>query len=62
MRNVAVVVYVVGAALLLSIVGIVVLAVTANPVPDVLQNVAVGSLTGLVGLLVPASSGEHRKG
>jgi len=44
----------VGAALLLSVLGIVYLASTAQNVPDVLQNVAVGSLTGLVGLLVPA--------
>lgn len=44
----------VGITLLAALVGIVVLAAQANPVPDVLQNIAVGALTGLVGLLVPA--------
>lgn len=44
----------VGLTLLGSLAGIVVLAAMENPIPDVLQNVAVGSLTGLVGLLVPA--------
>lgn len=45
----------VGTCLLASLVGIVVLAyaMPARTIPDVLQNVAVGSLTGLVGLLVP---------
>lgn len=45
----------VGLCLLGSLVGIVVLAMAmpARTIPDVLQNVAVGSLTGLVGLLVP---------
>ena len=42
----------VGATLMLSVLGIVYLASTvAGPIPDVLQNIAVGSLTGLVGLL-----------
>jgi hypothetical protein len=44
----------VGVCLLACVVGIVVLSL-ANPqrtIPDVLQNVTVGSLTGLVGLLV----------
>lgn len=44
----------VGACLLLCVVGIILLSIQ-NPqrsIPDVLQNVAVGSLTGLVGLLV----------
>lgn len=44
----------VGLCLILCVVGIVLLSL-ANPqrtVPDVLQNVTVGSLTGLVGLLV----------
>ena len=46
----------VGATLLVSVAGIVYLSAGAGegrPIPDVLQNVAVGSLTGLVGLLVP---------
>lgn len=44
----------VGLCLLACVVGIVTLSL-ANPqrtIPDVLQNVTVGSLTGLVGLLV----------
>lgn len=51
----------VGFTLLGSLAGIVLLALNAQPIPDVLQNVAVGALTGLVGLLVPAgrsASGE----
>lgn len=51
-RLVLAVVAVVGLSLLGSVVGIVVLALNGQPVPDVLQNIAVGSLTGLVGLLV----------
>lgn len=42
----------VGCTLLGSLAGIVLLALNSQPIPDVLQNVAVGSLTGLVGLLV----------
>lgn len=49
-------VLVIGAALLTCIAGIVALAATGHPVPDVLQNIAVGSLTGLVGLLVPSQA------
>jgi hypothetical protein len=44
----------VGLCLLGSLAGIICLAATGHPIPDVLQNVAVGSLTGLVGLLVPS--------
>lgn len=40
-----------GCTLLLCVVGIIVLALRSLNVPDVLQNIAVGSLTGLVGLL-----------
>ena len=50
-RTVLLAVGLVGVALLLSVGGIIALAVTGNPVPDVLQNVAVGSITGLLGLL-----------
>lgn len=49
-----VVVAFVGLCLVLCVLGIVLLSL-ANPqrtIPDVLQNVTVGSLTGLVGLLV----------
>lgn len=38
--------------LLASVVAITVLALNEISPPDVLQNIAVGSLTGLVGLLV----------
>lgn len=53
MTSTRLVVLAVATALVLSIVGIVVLALQAQTIPDVLQNVAVGALTGLVGLLVP---------
>lgn len=48
----------VGVTLFGALVGIVVLAARGQTVPDVLQNVAVGALTGLVGLLVPAGRNE----
>lgn len=46
------VIWIVGAVLALSVTGIIVLAIQATAIPDVLQNVAVGSLTLLGGLLV----------
>lgn len=46
------VVIILGAVLVLSVVGVIALAINKIPVPDVLQNIAVGTLTGLVGLLV----------
>jgi hypothetical protein len=49
----------VGACLLVCMFGIILLSIQQpqRTIPDVLQNVAVGSLTGLVGLLVrPPSS------
>ena len=52
--NMSMVVMFVGAVLLLGVAGIVALAWQGHPIPDVLQNVTVGALTGLVGLLVPA--------
>lgn len=62
-RTVLVAVLLVGATLILSVVGIIVLAVQAQPVPDVLQNVAVGSMTGLLGLLaVPRDSAGRPDG
>lgn len=51
--NTKTVIFFVGAVLILSVLGIIGLALTGHPIPDVLQNIAVGSLTGLVGLLVP---------
>lgn len=52
MRNITLVIALVGMTLIIDIVGISVLAVTHNPIPDILKNVAIGALTGLVGLLV----------
>jgi hypothetical protein len=52
MTSMRLVISLVGACLVLCVAGIVLLAVLGHPVPDVLQNVAIGSLTGLVGLLV----------
>lgn len=52
----------VGLCLVSCVVGIIVLSL-ANPqrtIPDVLQNVTVGSLTGLVGLLVRPPSNAPR--
>lgn len=46
-------------ALVLCIVGIIVLAVLGHPIPDVLQNIGVGSLTGLVGLLAPTGKASE---
>lgn len=54
MPSVRIVVLLVGALALVALVGIIGLSAQGNPIPDVLQNVAVGALTGLVGLLVPA--------
>lgn len=39
--------------LVLAVLGIVVLAAIKQPSPEVLTTVAVGDLTGLLGLLVP---------
>lgn len=47
-----------GMTLLGSLAGIVVLAINSLTVPDVLQNIAVGALAGLVGVLVPASNSD----
>ena len=52
------VVAVIGAVLVVAVLGIIALAATGKSTPDVLQNVAVGALTGLVGLLVPANKEE----
>ncbi len=52
----------VGAALLISLGIIGFLAATSHPIPDVLQNIAVGSLTGLVGLLAPGPRGTPDPG
>lgn len=48
----------IGTVLLVCVVGIIYLAATGHPVPDVLQNVTIGALTGLVGVLVPSRSND----
>ncbi len=45
------VIYLVGAIAVLALIGIIVLAMSARSIPDVLQNVAVGALAGLTALL-----------
>ena len=52
--NVKWVFWIVGAVLLLAVAGIIALALSDRAIPDVLQNIAVGSLAGMLGLLVPA--------
>ena len=47
----------VGTCLLGAVLGVVVLALNGQTIPDVLQNIAVGALTGLVGLLVNTNKG-----
>lgn len=51
MPPIRLVILIVGAVLLLSVGGIIGLALEGKPIPDVLQNVAVGALAGLIGLL-----------
>lgn len=47
-----------GALALLSCAGIIGLAVLSRPIPDVLQNVAVGSMTALGALLARSAGGD----
>lgn len=56
MTPTSLVVCILGFVLALCVAAIGVLALHGTPAPDVLQNVAVGSLTGLVGVLVPTRS------
>lgn len=46
------VVIIIGGVLTLCVVGIILLAMQGSAIPDVLQNIAVGSLTALAGILV----------
>lgn len=62
MTDLRYVVYIVGAALLLSVGSITYLAASGATIPDVLQNIAVGSLTGMVGLLAPSPVQRRREG
>lgn len=43
-------------SLLACIIGAVTLAVTSQPVPDLIENIAIGSLTGLAGILARTGS------
>lgn len=58
-RLLFVAVVIVGVILALTLVFIGLLAMNGQPIPDVLQNIAVGSLTGLVGLLVQTRRDEQ---
>lgn len=47
------VVYILGIVLILAVVGIIGITIFSDKgIPDVLQNLSVGALTGLVGMLV----------
>lgn len=60
MSNIRLVIAFVGATVLVALCLIGYLAGTSDrPIPDVLQNVAIGALTGLVGLLVPSGSSSR---
>jgi NADH:ubiquinone oxidoreductase subunit 4 (subunit M) len=48
-------------ALVLAVVGIIYLAAQALGIPDVLQNIAVGSLTALAGVLTGRAAGGGRR-
>lgn len=61
-RLTAIVVASVAALGILSVLGVIVLAIVQHPIPDLLQNVAVGSLTGLVGQLLPSRAAEPSGG
>lgn len=59
MTTIRLVITFLGITLLGSVAGIVALAATGNPIPDVLQNIAVGSLTSMGTLLVPTRSNDQ---
>lgn len=56
MTHLKFVIGILGAVLLACVIGIIVLAANERTIPDVLQNIGVGALTGLVGVLVPSRS------
>lgn len=58
MTNVRIVVVFVGVTLLACVAGIIVLALQSIAIPDILQNIASGAVAGLIGLLVPARTGD----
>lgn len=61
MTTIRLVIVILGAVLLASVVGIIGLSYAGQSTPDVLQNIAVGSLTGLVGVLVPTRTNDQRE-
>lgn len=61
MTTIRLVIVILGAVLLASVGGIIALSATNHATPDVLQNIAVGSLTGLVGVLVPTRTNDQRE-
>lgn len=50
--------YLLGALALLSCAGVIALAALEHPIPDVLQNLAVGSMTAVGALLARSGSGD----
>lgn len=48
-----------GALALLSCAGVIALAALEHPIPDVLQNLAVGSMTAVGALLARSGSGDQ---
>lgn len=54
MSNLMWVIVALASTLLLSVAGIIWLASTGHTTPDVLQNIAIGALTALAGVLVPS--------
>lgn len=61
MSNMRLVVLLLGTTLLVSVVAISTLAGLGSTIPDVLQNVAVGSLTGLAGVLARDKATEGQE-
>jgi hypothetical protein len=52
MKNLTLVVVMLGIIVLVDVIGIVVLALQSMTIPDVLPTIAVAGVTGIVGLLV----------
>ena len=55
--NLRIVINIVGAVIVLTLLGIIVPAVREQPIPDVLTNLGIGALGLLGGLLVPQDPG-----
>lgn len=61
MTDIRMVIAALTATLLVAVVGIIFLAAQSLPIPDVLQNIAVGSLTALAGVLTGRAIGSRPK-